>query len=148
MSVAVLLVVPVPPCVELIAPVVLFFTPKVAPVTYTDKLHEPLDATDPPLKLTVPLPAEAEKVPPHVLCAFGELETITPAGSGSLKATPVCTCEVGLWIVKLSSELSPTVIEVGEKLLLIVGGVPTRRLAEAVLPVPPLVEETLPVVFV
>jgi hypothetical protein len=39
---AVLLVVPVPPCVEVIAPVVLLASPAAVPVTFTDSVHEEL----------------------------------------------------------------------------------------------------------
>jgi hypothetical protein len=41
-SVAVLLVTPVPPSVELIAPVVLFASPATVPVTFTVKVHDEL----------------------------------------------------------------------------------------------------------
>src|SRR5579859_4068433 len=53
-SVAVLLVVPVPPSVELIAPVVLFASPSTAPFTSTVKVHDALWATLPPEMLITP----------------------------------------------------------------------------------------------
>ena len=65
-SVAVLLVAPAPLSVELIAPVVLFHTPAVIPVTVTLKLQVPAPASVPPLKLIV-LGAVVVSVPPQVL---------------------------------------------------------------------------------
>jgi len=64
---AVLLVVPVPPSVEVIAPVVLDLVPAVVPVTSTLMLQEALAPTLPPLRLTTPVPAVAVRVPPQVL---------------------------------------------------------------------------------
>lgn len=81
--VAVLLVAPVPPRVELIGPVVLFFTPAVVPVTFTDRLQ--LDEIAPPLRLTEVALAAAVKVPPHVLVVLGTLATCMPLGNESLK---------------------------------------------------------------
>ena len=74
-TVAVLLTVPVPPLVELTAPVVLFLIPVVAPVTLTDSVHEPAAATVAPLRLTDALLAVGVNVPPQVFVAFGELAT-------------------------------------------------------------------------
>ena len=74
-TVAVLLTVPVPPSVELTAPVVLFFVPVVVPVTLTDSVHEPPPVTVPPLRLTDVLLAVGVNVPPQVFVAFGALAT-------------------------------------------------------------------------
>jgi hypothetical protein len=54
----------------------------------------------------------------------------------------------GLLMAKVKLVALFSGIEAAPKALVIVGGVATVRLAEAVLPVPPLVEVTLPVVFV
>ena len=54
----------------------------------------------------------------------------------------------GLLSVKVNEVLAPTKMLDAPKALVIVGGVATVRLAVAVLPVPPLVEVTLPVVLV
>jgi hypothetical protein len=64
-NVAVLLVVPVPPLVELTAPVVLFFTPAVAPVTVTLNVHVPLAGTVAPLSVITPVAFTVVSVPPH-----------------------------------------------------------------------------------
>jgi len=53
-----------------------------------------------------------------------------------------------LLIVKLNALLPFSAIVVGLNDLVIVGALATVRLADAVLPVPPLVEVTLPVVLV
>src|SRR5450759_1890552 len=82
-------VLPVPPFVELTAPVVLFFTPEVVPVTFTERVHVLLIATVPPVRPTVVAPAAAENVPAQVLLTFGVLATCRPAGNGSEKATPL-----------------------------------------------------------
>jgi hypothetical protein len=73
--VAVLLVVPGPVSVELRVPVVLFLTPAVVPVTFTEIAHEPPAATVPALRPTVPLPADADSVPLQVLLVAGVLAT-------------------------------------------------------------------------
>lgn len=52
---AVLLVAPVPPSVEVTAPVVLFCTPAAVPVTLTENVQEPFAANVPPDRLTVPV---------------------------------------------------------------------------------------------
>jgi hypothetical protein len=80
---------PVPPSVELILPVVLFFVPAVVPVTFTANVHELLAAIVPPERLTEPDPALAVIVPePHVPVRPFGVETARPAGSVSVKATP------------------------------------------------------------
>ena len=89
-SVAVLLVAPVPPSVELTAPVVLALAPAVVPVTFTLNVQELFAAMVPPVRLIVPEPATAVMVPlPQVPVRPFGVETIRPAGSVSLKATPV-----------------------------------------------------------
>ena len=77
------------------------------------------------------------------------MATCSPAGSVSLKAMPVSASDVfGLLSVKVNEVFAPTRMLDAPKALVIVGGVATVKLAEAVLPVPPLVEVTLPVVLV
>jgi len=75
LRVAVLLVVPVPPSLELTAPVVFSLLPAVVPVTSTLIAHVLLAATVPALRLTVVAPAGAVNVPPHVLLALGTVAT-------------------------------------------------------------------------
>jgi hypothetical protein len=80
---------PVPPSVEETLPVVLFFAPAVVPITFTEKVHDPLAAIVPPERLTMPEPAPAVTVPaPHVPVAPFGVDTTKPAGSASVKATP------------------------------------------------------------
>src|SRR5215471_3768570 len=90
MSVAVLLVVPAPLWVAVIAPVVFAFAPAVVPVTFTEKLHDPLVPRVPPERLTLPDPAVAAIVPAPQLpvTPFG-VATTSPVGSASLNATPL-----------------------------------------------------------
>src|SRR5260370_40968732 len=82
-------VLPVPALLELTAPVVLFFTPAVVPVTSTLIVQLLLAARLPPLKFSVVSPAEGVNVPPQPLLGFGVLATCNPAGSLSVNANPV-----------------------------------------------------------
>src|SRR6185503_6729282 len=86
---------------------------------------------------------------PHpVVLAPGVAATAMPAGSGSVTATPFRAVPVlGLVIVNVSVLTPPTPMEVGEKALAMLGGDSTVRVSEPVLPVPPFVDVTLPVVF-
>lgn len=86
-SVAVLLVDPVPLSFELIAPLVLFHTPAAAPVTVTLKEHIPLAARVPPVRVIVPGAVVVTVPPPHVVEV--PFATVSPAGSVSVNATPV-----------------------------------------------------------
>src|SRR5574340_538741 len=125
-TVAVLLVVPVPPSVDVMAPVVLLWTPAVVPFTFTEKLHEPLAAIVPPDRLTLPLPATAVIVPlPHVpLRPFG-VATTRPPGRVSLKPTPLSATALGLLIVKVSEVVPFSGMVAAPNALLMVGGATT-----------------------
>src|SRR6266567_1474226 len=107
-SVAVLLVVPVPPSVEVIAPVVFAASPDAAPFTSTLSVHDMLWVTLPPERLITPVPAVAVTVPLHVLLTLGVgATTNVPVveGNVSLKATPVrspAAVVFGLLMVKVS----------------------------------------------
>src|SRR5258708_23152620 len=81
---------PVPPLVEVTAPVVLTLFPPVVPVTLTTKGQIPLAATVPPVRLTLPEPAVAVMVPPpqEPVSPFG-VATTNPLGKRSVTATPV-----------------------------------------------------------
>lgn len=147
--VAVLLVAPVPLSVELMVLVVLDFAPEVVPFTSTLMEHEPLDTRVPPNKLIVLVPAVAVSVPLHVLLVLGAEATCTPEGKVSLKATPVSAKPgFGLLMLKVTVLVPFSGMLVGENALLMVGGLATTRFAVAVLPVPPFVEVTLPLVLV
>src|SRR5262249_26783026 len=136
--VTVLLVVPVPPSVEVIAPVVFAASPATVPFTLTLNVHEALWITDPPDRLITPVPAVAVTVPPQVLLTFGvELTTRVPVLDGrvSLKLIPVrspAAVEFGLLIVKVKVAV-PFIGMLAEGLnaLLIVGGATTVRFALA-----------------
>jgi len=146
-NVAVLLVAPGPLSVELITLVVFSFVPVVVPVTFTEIEHKPLAATVPLDKLIELEPATAAVVPPQVLLAAFGVETTSPVGKVSLNATPLRLVEFGLLMVNVRLVLAFSKMELAPKALLIVGGVATVMLAEAVFPVPPLVELTAPVVL-
>jgi hypothetical protein len=140
-------VLPVPPLVDVTLPVVLVKVPSEAPVTVTLKVQVPPPAIDAPLSeivrvaaVVVTVPLQAAKLP---------FATLKPTGSTSVNATPVSASEgFGLVIVNVRVDVPPTAMVVGLNDLLMLGGATTVMLAEAVLPVPPLAELTLPVVFV
>src|SRR5258708_1335717 len=93
--------------------------------------------------------ATAVAVPPQVLVSPLGVATTRPAGRLSVKATPVSgiVLAAGLVIVKLSEVEPFSAMAAAPNDLVMVGGVATLMLAVAVLPVPPLVEVTLPVVL-
>jgi hypothetical protein len=139
---------PLPVSVEL-AVVELFFTPAVVPVTFSLTLQNALAAKLPPLRLKLPLPLVAPVTVPPQLLLDPPAATVSPAGRLSVNETPVRARLVLLLVIvsdKLVVPLSGMVV--APKDLLTLGGVATVRFAEAVLPVPPLVEVTLPVVLV
>jgi hypothetical protein len=146
---AVLLVAPAPLSVDEIGPVVLFCTPAEMPVTFRLIVHEAFAASEPPVRLIEPDPAAAVTVPLQVVVSPFGVATCKPAGSVSLKAMPVSASDVfGLLSVKVSEVFAPTRMLAAPKALVIVGGVATVKLAVAVLPVPPFVDVTFPVVLV
>jgi hypothetical protein len=105
------------------------FKPADVAVTLTLNVQEALAARVAPLKLTVPEPAVAVIVPPphDPVSPFG-VETTSPAGKVSVNAMLVAELvELGFIMVKLRVVLPPTVIVVGEKLLLITGGSTTVK---------------------
>src|ERR1041385_1029073 len=150
-SVAVLLVAPVPPLVELIAPVVLVTVPDCVPVTFTTIVQvAPGVAIDPPVRLMLVELAAAVTVPPQVLLTPGVEATCKPFVSVSLKAIPfsALVLNAGLVIVKVTVVVPFSEIEAAPNALLIVGGATTLRVAVLlVAPVPPSVELIAPVVL-
>ena len=145
-SIAVLLVVPVPPSVEVTFPVVLLLLPAVVPVTSTENVHEepaPGDAVSvPPVRLMALLPVVAVIAPlPQEPVTLGGVATRTPAGKLSVKASPLRVLAVfGLVMVKLSMLLAFNTTLVGLNALLMVGGVNTVTLALEIFPAPSWVE--------
>ena len=112
-----------PLSVELTAPVVLLFAPAAVEVTPTVKVHEPLAGSVALDRLIVDEPATALIVPPpHVPDRpLGDLTT-RPAGSESLKPTPVIGLPVlGLVIVNNAVVEAPRMIDPTANDVLIVG---------------------------
>src|SRR5882724_12861454 len=140
---------PVPPLVEVTFPVVLFFTPEVVPVTFTVKVQLLLAAMVPPVSETLPEPATAVAVPPHVLLKPFGVAITRPAGNVSVNATPVSATAFapGLVMVKVNDVVPFNGTLAAPNALAIDGGATTLMLAEAVPPVPPSVDVTFPVVL-
>src|SRR6478609_6226059 len=137
---------PVPPLVEVTLPVVLVNWPAAAPVTVTANWHWLLAAIVAPLR-AMPVGAVVVRVPPQTVAeAFA---TVRPVGSVSVNATPVreTAFAAGLVIVNVSDVVAFRAMFDGLNTLAIDGGATTLMLAEAVPPVPPSVEVTLPVVL-
>jgi hypothetical protein len=120
----------------------LFCTPAAIAVTLTENVQDAPAGRVPPDKLTEDAPAVAVMVPtPHVPVTTLGVETTNPAGRVSVKVIPVMLPAVlGFVTVKLRLVLAPIARVAAPKLLLIVGGPNTVTLAEAVFPVPPLVD--------
>jgi hypothetical protein len=108
-----------------------------------------LEARLAPERLTDPDPPTAVAVPPHVLLKFGVAATTSPAGRLSVNAIPVRERFVfGLLMVNVRLVVPFKGTEAAPKTFVIDGGEATVRPALAVLPVPPLVEVTAPLVLV
>ena len=120
--------------------------PEAAPVTVTLNMHWLFWLTVAPERLMV-VGLVVVNVPPQTVAE--ELATVSPVGSVSVKATPfrAVVLAAGLVMVKVSEVVPLSGIELGLKALLSVGGTITLRVAEAVPPVPPSGEVTLPVVL-
>ena len=99
---AVLLVVPVPPSVEVTWPVVLFFVPAVVPFTVSEKVQEPLAANVPPESVTLEGgPMTGVIVPPPQEPVTVVEANCNPAGRLSVKPIPVRPTPFGLLTWKL-----------------------------------------------
>jgi hypothetical protein len=136
------------PCVEVIE-TELLFVPAVVPVTFTVIVQFALLASVPAAKLTLVAPAVAVAIPPQLFVNDGVAATTMPAGRLSVNARPVRPrLEFG-FVTMMVSEVEPLIgIFAAPNALATAGGAATARFAVAVLPVPPLVEVTAPVVFV
>jgi len=141
-------VLPVPPVMEVTA-TLLFSTPGEVPVTLTDNIHVAPIASVPADKLTEVPPGAAAGVPPHVLVNPLVVETTSPAGRVSVKATPArgMVFAAGLVMVNVSDVAVFSGMLADPNAAAMVGGAATARLAVAVWPVPPLADETAPVVL-
>ena len=95
----------------------------------------------------MPVGAVVVTVPPQT--AAVAFATVSPVGSVSVKATPVSGSRLaaGLVIVKVSDVVPLIGIVVGLNDFAIDGGASTLIEADAVPPVPPSVDVTLPVVL-
>lgn len=141
-------VLPVPPSVEVTAPVVFVSRPAALPVTLSEIVQKVFAATVPPVRLMFVPPPVAVTDPPHPLFTFGGVATMRPAGNESMNARPFKAIELELVILNVSEVLVFSGIVGAPKVLVMLGGATTVMLAVAVLPVPPSVDETAPVVFV
>jgi hypothetical protein len=119
------------------------------PVTFIVNVHVLLVAIVPPVRLANPELATAVAVPPQVFVNPFGVATTSPAGSVSVKATPVSATAfaTGLVIVKVNEVVPLSGMPAAPKAFAIEGGAITLTLAEAVPPMPPSVEATLPVVL-
>ena len=144
---------PAPPSVEVTALVVLFLAPAVVPVTFTVIVQEPLAGRPPLTSATLPVPATAVTVPPHVFASPFGVATTRPAGSVSVKPTPLSAVPgLGLVSVNVSVVVPFTTMLAAPNALAIVGGATAtarrpRGSPTAVPPVPPSVEVTALVVL-
>jgi hypothetical protein len=95
----------------------------------------------------IPVGAVVVSVPPQTVAEA--LATVKPVGSVSVNATPVkaTVFAAGFVMVNVSDVVALSPIVAGLNTLAIDGGATTVTLAEAVPPVPPSVEVTLPVVL-
>ena len=141
-------VLPVPPSVEVTC-TLLFLTPAVVPCTLTETVQLALAAIVPALSVIEPEPAVAVTEPLQVLLSPFGVATTRPAGRLSVKATPLnATPVLGLVMVKVSDVVPFSGMLAAPNAFAIDGGEATVKFAVAVLPVPPLVELTAPVVLV
>jgi|SRR5580765_5405571 len=132
---------PVPPSVELTLPVVLFFVPAAVPVTLTENVQEELAAIVPAVKLMMFVPAVAVSVPaPQLPVTPLGVEITRPAGSVSVKATPLAATVLLFWMVKLREVEPFSGMLAAPNALMITGGATTVMEAFEMLPVPPSVE--------
>jgi hypothetical protein len=115
----------------------------------TETVQLALAASVPAERLMEPEPATAVAVPPQVLLNALGVATTRPAGRLSVKAIPVSvTLVFGFWMVNVSDVVPFSGMVAAPNTLVMVGGEATVKLAVAVLPVPPLVELTAPLVLV
>ncbi len=119
------------------------------PVTFTVSVQLLLTAIVPPVNEMLPEPATAVAVPPQVLVSPLGAATTKPAGKESVKATPAWATllAAGFVMVNVSEVVPFNGMVAAPKALLIVGGAITVMLTEAVPPVPPSTEVTLPVIL-
>ena len=140
---------PVPPCVEVMTPVVLFLAPAVVPVTSTPKLSVPFAARLAPDNVITLVPCVAVSVPPPTVpVRFLGVEITRPAGSVSLKPIPLSAVVVLVfWMVKVRWVFPFSGMLLTKNALAIVVGATTVMEAFEVFPVPAVVELTVTLLF-
>jgi hypothetical protein len=143
---------PVPPSLDVTAPVVLFCVPAAIPVTFTENVHWLLGARVAPDKVTTLVAWVAVIAPPphEPVWPLG-VDITRPDGSVSLKPIPVRVAPAfGLVMVKLKEVVPFRGMLAVPNVLLMVGAVTvaaTVMVAVDVLPVPPSVEVTVTLLF-
>jgi hypothetical protein len=141
-----LAVFPEPPFAELTAPDTLFFVPAPTPLTLTVTVQDPNGGIEPPDNDTVPAAALAE--PPQPFDRPLGVFTTNPAGKLSLNPTPVSVVATfGFETVNVKLVVDPIGNTDFPNAFAIAGGATTTTFADAVFPVPPVVEDTAPEVF-
>src|SRR5579864_1824194 len=130
-------------------PVVFSSGPAEVAVTLTENVQAPPVAIVPAVKLMLEEPGAAEIPPlPHTPERPLGVDTTSPAGSGSVNATPdSAIAALGLVMVKRSDVEPARPMEAAPKALEMEGGVATVTVAVAIPPVPPFAEVTGPVVL-
>lgn len=143
-------VLPVPPVSELTAPVVLVKVPPDVPVTFNVTPQFAPTASDPPLSEMIVLPAVAVAVPAQLFVNPEAGATARPEGSVSKSAMPdsLTVFAAGLVMVKVKVVVPFSAMLAAPKASTIEGGAATAIAADALLPVPPSVDVTLPVVLI
>jgi hypothetical protein len=122
--------------------------PTAIAVTFTEKWHELFAGIVPFDKVTEVAVVVTRPEPQEPVSPFG-VATASPAGMGSVNATPLSVLPAFEFaMVKVSEVDPPRLIVDVPKAFEIEGASPTAKLADAVLPVPPLVEVIEPVVLV
>src|SRR6476659_8493623 len=125
-------VLPVPPFVELTAPLVLVYWPDAVPVTFTTRVQFVLTAMLPPVREMLVEPATAVAVPPQVLVRPFGVATTRPVGRVSANATPFSgtAFAAGLVMVNVSEVVAFRAMLLGLNALAIDGGATTLIEAE------------------
>src|SRR5258705_684085 len=115
---------PMPPLVELTAPVLLSYEPTTELVTFTLTVQKLLIAIVPPVRETLPDPTAAVAVPPQVLIRLSGLATTRFAGKLSVNATPLSgtVFAEGFVIVMFRVLIPLGAILIGLNAFVIVGG--------------------------
>lgn len=117
---------PLPLLVEVTCPVVLALAPVVTLVTFAVMVQlVPAAPVLPPVNESSVSPAAlpGETTPPQVLVKAGVAAIDIPAGNGSTTARPASetVLPTGLVIVKVSVEVCPAIMLVGENVLVMTG---------------------------